>query len=132
MIVGLLGGGVIGGGWAARFLVNGADVRLYDPDPDAQRKVEEMLENARRAFARLTLAPLPEPGALVFAGSAEEAADGVDFVQESAPERIEMGQPPVRHVAGSLGESAGQPRFARSRRVWKVSRRFGSSSGGAG
>jgi len=46
--VGLLGGGVIGGGWAARFLLNGFDVALYDPDPDAPRKVDEMLENARR------------------------------------------------------------------------------------
>ena len=31
--VGLLGGGVIGGGWAARFLLNGVDVRVYDPIP---------------------------------------------------------------------------------------------------
>ena len=37
--VGLLGGGVIGGGWAARFLLNGVDVVMYDPDPDAPRKV---------------------------------------------------------------------------------------------
>ena len=31
--VGLLGGGVIGGGWAARFLLNGVDVQIFDPDP---------------------------------------------------------------------------------------------------
>jgi carnitine 3-dehydrogenase len=30
---------VIGGGWAARFVLNGVDVQLYDPDPDAPRKV---------------------------------------------------------------------------------------------
>ena len=48
-IVALLGGGVIGGGWAARFLLNGIDVRLYDPAPDAERAVGEMLANARRA-----------------------------------------------------------------------------------
>ena len=47
--VALLGGGVIGGGWAARFLLNGVDVSLYDPAPDAARTVEEMLANARRA-----------------------------------------------------------------------------------
>jgi carnitine 3-dehydrogenase len=29
--VGLLGGGVIGGGWAARFLLNGVDVPLAAP-----------------------------------------------------------------------------------------------------
>ncbi len=60
--VGLLGGGVIGGGWAARFLLNGHDVRLYDPDPDAPRKVDEVLANARRAFGRLLSAPLPVEG----------------------------------------------------------------------
>ena len=48
--VGLLGGGVIGGGWAARFLLGGIDVRLYDPDPESERKLGEMLENARRAL----------------------------------------------------------------------------------
>jgi carnitine 3-dehydrogenase len=88
--VGLLGGGVIGGGWAARFVLNGADVRLFDPDPDAPRKVGEVLENARRALRRLTLAPLPAEGRLEYVGSAEEAAEGAAFVQESAPEREEI------------------------------------------
>ena len=47
--VGLLGGGVIGGGWAARFMLRGHDVRLYDPNPEAIAGVEQMLANARRA-----------------------------------------------------------------------------------
>src|SRR6201989_2596283 len=85
--VALLGGGVIGGGWAARFALNGADVRLYDPAPEAERLVDEVLANARRALRRLTLAPLPAEGAVTRAATAEEAVDGVDFVQESAPER---------------------------------------------
>jgi carnitine 3-dehydrogenase len=90
MKVGLLGGGVIGGGWGARFLLNGIDVRLYDPDPDAGRKVEEMLANARRALGKLTLAPLPREGALSIVATVEEAVEGADFVQESAPERVEL------------------------------------------
>ena len=36
--VGLLGGGVIGGGWAARFVLNGVDVDLYDPDPERRAR----------------------------------------------------------------------------------------------
>ena len=60
--VGLLGGGVIGGGWAARFALNGIDVRLYDPDPEAERKVGEVLANARSAYTSLTHAPLPLRG----------------------------------------------------------------------
>jgi carnitine 3-dehydrogenase len=86
----VLGGGVIGGGWAARFVLNGVDVRLFDPDPEAARKVDAMLDNARRAYRRLTLAPLPSEGELTFAASVEEAVAGVDFVQESAPEREEV------------------------------------------
>ena len=41
----IIGGGVIGGGWAARFLLNGWNVRIYDPAPDASRKLDEVLAN---------------------------------------------------------------------------------------
>src|SRR3954468_8834255 len=85
--VGLLGGGVIGGGWAARFVLNGVDVRLYDPAPDADRAVGEVLDNARRAMRRLTLAPLPAEGTLTLVATPEAAVAGAAFVQESAPER---------------------------------------------
>jgi carnitine 3-dehydrogenase len=90
--VGLLGAGVIGGGWAARFLLNGVDVRIHDPDPAAPRKVGEILDNARRALARLTLAPLSQEGSLDFVDSPEEAAAGADFLQESIPERTGLKQ----------------------------------------
>lgn len=90
--VGLLGSGVIGGGWAARFLLHGVNVRLFDPDPAAERKVSEMLDSARRAYRRLTLAPWPAEGTLHVVGSVGEAVTGVDLVQESAPERLELKQ----------------------------------------
>ena len=35
----IIGGGVIGGGWASRFLLNGWDVSVYDPDPQSKRKI---------------------------------------------------------------------------------------------
>jgi carnitine 3-dehydrogenase len=89
-VVGLLGGGVIGGGWAARFVLNGVDVRLYDPDPEAERKVREVLAGARDAWAALTDAPLPREGSWSVVGSVEEAVAGVGFVQESAPEREDV------------------------------------------
>jgi carnitine 3-dehydrogenase len=88
--VGLLGGGVIGGGWAARFALNGVDVRLFDPDPEAERKVSEVVANARRATTRLTHAPLPAEGRIELVGTPEEAVEGADLVQESAPEREQM------------------------------------------
>jgi carnitine 3-dehydrogenase len=88
--VGLLGGGVIGGGWAARFLLHGTDVRLYDPNPAAAEAVAEIVDDARRAYRRLTLAPLPQEGRLTVVAAPEDAAEGVDFVQESAPEREDL------------------------------------------
>ncbi|MCU1394499.1 MAG: putative hydroxylacyl-CoA dehydrogenase [Ilumatobacteraceae bacterium] len=100
--VGLLGGGVIGGGWAARFLLNGVDVVLYDPDPDAPRKVGEVIAGARRAYAKLTMAPWPAEGTLTFVTTPEEAVVGVDFVQESAPERLDL----KRAILGAASAAA--------------------------
>ena len=85
--VGLLGAGVIGAGWAARFLVAGANVQLYDPSPAAADSVAATLANARRAWRSLTPAPLPREGSLTIASSIAEAVAGADFIQESAPER---------------------------------------------
>jgi carnitine 3-dehydrogenase len=90
--VGILGGGVIGSGWAARFVINGVDVRLYDIDPEAPRKMSEVLDNARRAYSRMTLAAMPSEGSIAFVATPEETVIGADFVQESAPERLELKQ----------------------------------------
>nr|WP_272211360.1 3-hydroxyacyl-CoA dehydrogenase NAD-binding domain-containing protein [Marinicella sp. W31]MDC2877251.1 3-hydroxyacyl-CoA dehydrogenase NAD-binding domain-containing protein [Marinicella sp. W31] len=65
--VAIVGGGVIGGGWAARFLLNGFGVAVFDPDPEAARKVGEVIGNARRALPGLYDKPLPAEGELVFA-----------------------------------------------------------------
>ena len=86
----LIGGGVIGGGWAARFLLNGIDVNVFDPSDSAERTLNEMLSNARRAYSKMTMAPLVQPGNLLFFDSLENAVQDVDFIQESAPERLEL------------------------------------------
>ena len=59
--VALIGVGVIGGGWAARFAMNGIDVSVYDPDPSATARLDEFLENAERCCAKLTFAPPVPP-----------------------------------------------------------------------
>ncbi len=90
--VGLVGGGVIGAGWAARFLLNGWDVAIYDPDPEIERKLETVIGNARRAQSRLFPGVAVSEGRLSIAGSLEEAVTGADFVQESLPEREDLKQ----------------------------------------
>ncbi|WP_204115830.1 carnitine 3-dehydrogenase [Shimia biformata] len=86
----IIGGGVIGGGWAARFLLNGWDVRVFDPDPEAQRKIGEVLANARRALPGLSDAPLPPEGALSFHDTMSDAVAGAEWIQESVPERLDL------------------------------------------
>ncbi|MCU0912266.1 MAG: 3-hydroxyacyl-CoA dehydrogenase NAD-binding domain-containing protein, partial [Rhodobacteraceae bacterium] len=60
----VVGGGVIGAGWAARFLLMGWDVAVADPDPEAPRKVAEVLANARAALPGLHDVALPPEGRL--------------------------------------------------------------------
>ena len=91
--VALLGAGVVGAGWAARFAVNGIDVRVHDPDPRAGARIDETLQDATRAYARLTLAPPVPPGRIEVVASVEEAVEGAAFIQESVPEREEVKRP---------------------------------------
>jgi len=93
----IIGGGVIGGGWAARFLLNGWDVTVADPDPEADRKIGDVIANARRALPGLYDKALPEEGRLTYVSSIAEAVNRADWVQESVPERLD-----IKHIV--LGE----------------------------
>jgi carnitine 3-dehydrogenase len=86
----IIGGGVIGGGWTARFLLNGWDVAVFDPGPDAERNVAIMLANARLAVPALSDVPMPPEGKLTFAATMAEALEGAEYVQESVSERLEL------------------------------------------
>jgi carnitine 3-dehydrogenase len=85
-----IGGGVIGAGWVARLLLNGIDVAIYDPDPEASRKVGEVMKGARRAYKKMLPGGLPKEGKLSFAKTIAEAVKDADFIQESVPERLEL------------------------------------------
>lgn len=86
----IIGGGVIGGGWAARFLLSGWNVQVFDPDPDAERKIGEVLDNARRSLPGLSDVALPEEGRLSFHDTIADAVDGAIWIQESVPERLDL------------------------------------------
>lgn len=87
-----IGGGVIGGGWIARFLLNGIDVNIFDPHPEAERIVGEVIANAERAYGKMLAAPLVAKGTLTFCATLEEAVLDADYIQESVPERLELKQ----------------------------------------
>src|SRR5262245_10322243 len=85
-----IGGGVIGAGWVARLVLNGIDVSIYDPDPEAYRKVGEVMKGARRAYKRMLPDGLPKEGKVTYAKTIAEAVAGAEFIQESVPERLDI------------------------------------------
>ena len=89
-VAAVVGGGVIGGGWLARFLLNGWDVQVFDPDPEAERKLTEVLANARRSLPGLYDTALPPEGTWRLCATVEEAVAGARWVQESVPERLDL------------------------------------------
>jgi len=90
--LGLLGTGVIGGGWAARALHFGIDVVAADVKPEMEAWIRGAVANAEGALSRLTFAPLPPKGRLSFTTDLDQMARSVDFIQENIPEQLELKQ----------------------------------------
>lgn len=88
--LGLIGGGVIGAGWAARALAHGLDVVAWDPAPEGAAILRAKVANAWPALEKMGLADGASQDRLTTVGSLEEVAAAADFVQESAPENIEV------------------------------------------
>lgn len=86
----VIGAGVIGAGWAARFLLMGFDVKIFDPNPNAQRIIEQTLINARRSMPGLYDYMLPTEGKYCFCESIAETVTNVDWISESSPERLDI------------------------------------------
>lgn len=87
--IAILGAGLIGAAWAALFRHHGADVRIWDPMPEALETAE-----ARMAIPLAQLAEIAPDvgrrGKLTVCTSLEEAVADAYLVQENAPESISI------------------------------------------
>jgi carnitine 3-dehydrogenase len=97
--LGLLGTGVIGGGWAARALHFGIDVIAADVKPEMEEWIRGAVANAEPALARLTSAPLPPKGKLSFTTDLGVMAQRADFIQENIPEQLPLKQRMLAEVS---------------------------------
>ena len=97
--LGLLGTGVIGGGWAARALHFGIDVIAADVKPEMEEWIRGAVANAEPALARLTSAPLPPKGVLSFTTDLKVMAQRADFIQENIPEQLPLKQRMLAEVS---------------------------------
>jgi carnitine 3-dehydrogenase len=100
--VAVIGAGTIGASWAAWFLARGCDVVASDPAPEGEAFVRRFVADAWPALTKLGLAPGAAPERLRFARDPVEAACLGDFVQESAPERIELKQELLGRIDAAL------------------------------
>jgi L-gulonate 3-dehydrogenase len=96
----IIGAGLIGRAWASIFARAGWNVRLYDPVAGQAARCHQLCNEALDQLARHGLCDDPA-GALAMISVAEtlpEALAGVSFVQENAPEKVEVKQALYREL----------------------------------
>ena len=84
--IAIVGCGVIGTGWAGRFLASGFNVIATDPAKNAEKKLKEGINNAWPSLKRIGLAKNAKKSMLKFVNTIEEAVKNADWIQEAAPE----------------------------------------------
>ncbi|MDE0310070.1 MAG: 3-hydroxyacyl-CoA dehydrogenase NAD-binding domain-containing protein [Acidiferrobacterales bacterium] len=87
--IGVVGAGLIGSGWISRCSARNIDVLVYDPSPDGEQMAKAHVDNAWVALEKLGFGR-ERSGSVSFCDDLEEVAATCDFIQESAPENLEL------------------------------------------
>ena len=92
--VALVGAGVVGSSWSLVFARAGFEVAVYDANPSSAESTIDAVRTALADFEAQGLPPPESPEAILArikpTAQLEDALAGVDYVQESAPERVEI------------------------------------------
>ena len=99
------GAGLIGQSWTALFLAAGRSVAVFDPDPAAEARVRTAVSGFWLVLTALGLTD-GAPGTLVVHDTARAAVEGAQFVQESAPERIDVKHALYAEIEAALNGDA--------------------------
>ena len=102
--VAVIGGGLIGAGWAARLSWHGVDVAVYDKFPQAEATLWQVMETARPALERVCPVPENKRGKVTFTTDMKQALEGADYVQECAPEKLELKRSILADIEALIGE----------------------------
>ena len=85
-IVSIVGTGVIGAGWAARFLANGYIVKAYDPKKQSLNQLKINVKIAFKSLKKVGLNKKASLSNLKIYTQLSKALEETTFVQENAPE----------------------------------------------
>ncbi|UOQ42900.1 3-hydroxyacyl-CoA dehydrogenase NAD-binding domain-containing protein [Halobacillus salinarum] len=88
--VAVIGTGVIGNGWIARFLSQGYEVTAFDPAAGAEERTRLAVNHAWPSLEERGLAANASKDRLFFKDDLAEAVSGADYIQENVPEREEL------------------------------------------
>lgn len=88
--VAVIGTGVIGSSWAAYFQAKGFQVTVYDPAPNAESTLRQHIKGFWPALQELGLGQGIDPEQIRFESDLHTAVKEADFIQENAPERLNI------------------------------------------
>ena len=105
--VGVIGTGTIGASWAAYFLARGMDVQAWDPAPGGEVTLRAFVERAWPTLEGLdAVGDGASPDRLTFHDGPATAVGGVGFVQESAPEHLDVKRALYAEIDAALPDGA--------------------------
>lgn len=97
----VMGGGLIGCGWAAAFAGGGHDVVVCDPDPDVARRLDDVWRDAQPVMARL--GTLRADARTPRHETSAEGLAAIDLVQEALPEDLGLKRRVLAGLEPQLG-----------------------------
>ena len=89
-IISIIGTGVIGAGWAARFIASGHHVQAYDPSPRSLIKLKTDVKKALISLSKIGLHKNASIKNLTYHNNLKDALKDTSFVQENAPEKEKL------------------------------------------
>lgn len=98
----VVGTGVIGNGWIARFLSQGYEVTATDLAEDAESRMRAAVDQAWPALEKVGLAEGASRDNLFFQANLANAVADADFIQENVPEREAL----KRQVLANIDQAA--------------------------
>ncbi|SDI56018.1 3-hydroxyacyl-CoA dehydrogenase NAD-binding domain-containing protein [Natribacillus halophilus] len=102
----VVGTGVIGNGWIARFIANGHKVFAFDPAPGTEEETREYLDKVWPTLIAHGINDQASLENLTFTKTLEAAVQHVDLIQENVPEREDVKKQVLAHIDAVAPASA--------------------------